>query len=100
MGHQTDLWFDISGIPKDLKQFYIESHLFPNITQHHYILLMPRNETYEKFILGANNGNAMNFELNKGYIFKPIPMESKNSILKFSLIGIALLGISIIINQF
>lgn len=100
VGHQTDLWFDIKGMPKDLTQLYVEAHTFSNITQHNYILLMPKNETYEKFILGSNNSNTMNFEVHKGSIFKAIPIESKNSILQFSLIGMALLITSILLINF
>ena len=100
VGHQTDLWFDIKGMPKDLKQFYIEPHTFSNIKQHNYILLMPRKETYEKFILGASNGNAMNFEWNDAHIFKQIPMENNDYFVYFGLFGIVALGFSILIINF
>ena len=97
VGHQTDLWFDIKGIPANLKQLSIQVHTFPNIKQHNYVLLMPKKETYEKFILGASNGNAMNFEWDNTQVFKQIPMESDNSMVYFGWMGFVALGISIFV---
>lgn len=98
VGHQTDLWFNIKGMPKNIRQLSIQAHTFPNITQHNYVLLMPKKAAYEKFILSENNENTIHFELNNEQFFQQILVKTNKSIMYFGLAGFSAWGVFILLN--
>lgn len=87
-GHQTDLLFELKGMPKEVQSLSVKVNSFEHDRSHTSILLLSTTANSDKFYLNSDNHYTTYLQLGKDDIFRGVKTWSHFKLLDFRVLGV------------